>query len=90
MDNGTYIKLGRANHAIVEAESGYWVATEEVQWIDLMPSELFGVWTDDSGKLWLDRVQWVETKTEALQLGIQHKQLAIWNIKKKEEISLVD
>jgi hypothetical protein len=85
--DGTYIKLGR--HAErVELNHGYWVATKEVELESINNGTLFGVWEDETGKIWLDLVQYVETLDKALELGYLYNQLAIYDNYNQETINL--
>ena len=46
-----------------------------------------GVWRDKkSGKTWYDLVECVEGREEAVALGRQREQIAVWDIARQEEV----
>lgn len=60
---------------------------EVAWWIGTHPAKYYGVWTDaDTGKVYVDAVQWAVTRGAALSLGRDRGELAVWDIRKGEEI----
>jgi len=49
------------------------------------PSNSIGVWAND-GKTYLDVVSVVQDRDQAIELGKQHNQIAIWDLQKQQEI----
>lgn len=46
-----------------------------------------GVWKDgETGKVWFDLVECVRSEKEAVELGKQRKQIAVWNIAQAKEV----
>jgi hypothetical protein len=87
LSDGTYLKLGRRYHRL-EIDHGYWVATTETKEEYLGNLSVFGVWEDDTGKVWLDLVTYVGELEPAIALGKRYKQLAIWDNYNQKEITL--
>ena len=50
--------------------------------------ELVGVWVDDTGKVWVDRVWHYPELEEALEVARINNQLAIWDNANGKEIRL--
>lgn len=47
-----------------------------------------GVWSDrKTNKVWFDLVECVEGRDEAIDLGRQRGQIAVWDIARQEEVS---
>ena len=88
MNDGTYLKLGGQFHR-VESESGYWVATYETTLDSVSENAFVGVWTDDSGKVWIDNTHFFTSKQTALDFGEYWKQLAIWDCANNAVIEIV-
>lgn len=88
LENGTYLKLGLES-VKVHANGGYWVAIGETTRESLNDGELFGVWTDgETGKVWIDRVLFIESKATALNTAKANNQLAIWDNFREMEVRL--
>lgn len=49
-----------------------------------------GVWTDEDGVTYLDRSVYTKSLQTAMQLGVQNEQLAIWDCRNNEAISVVN
>jgi hypothetical protein len=89
LSNGTYLRLGNDNLVKIDTNQGYWVAYEQVELADTLSGELVGVWTDtDTGKVWVDRVQFFDKLEPALFIAEQFNQLAIWDNANQKEIRL--
>lgn len=88
LTDGTYLKLSESETVRIETNAGYWVATKEVEFDSLNSLSVFGVWVDETGKRWLDLVSYVETLEDAVRLGNQYNQLAIYDNKNQEVINL--
>mgnify|MGYP003651150148 FL=1 len=78
MLDGTYLKLGGDYHRI-ESTLGYWVASSETTLEQVADGDLFGVWEDSEGKLWIDHTHYFTDLDSALEFARNHRQLAIWD-----------
>ena len=78
MLDGTYLKLGGDFHRI-ESVLGYWVASSETTLEQLADGDLFGVWEDSDGKLWIDNTHYFTDLDSALEFARAHNQRAIWD-----------
>lgn len=87
MENGTYQKTINGYTPVV-ADKGYWVAIEEITLDDVAIGELVGVWTDEQGKMWIDRVIRLSDLTTALTVGKAFSQKAIYDILNLVEIKV--
>lgn len=87
METGTYQKTETGYSPIV-ATSGYWVAVEETTLDEIELGETVGVWEDDGGKVWVDKVVRLSDLTKALMLGRVFDQKAIYDIANKKEIEV--
>ena len=47
-----------------------------------------GVWTDESGKVYVDDSQWIEDLDLALQVGKTNGEYAIWDVAEEREITI--
>lgn len=72
----------------LSVKSGYWVAEREVNLLDITPGQIVGVWTDQSGKEWIDESHLVTDLSNALALAEAWEQIAIWDNNKSVTISL--
>jgi hypothetical protein len=60
-------------------------------WIDANPSDYYGSWLDsETGKIHYDAVDFVTDRDEAIRLGLERGEIAIWDAAAGEEIRLVD
>lgn len=51
----------------------------------------FGVWTDtETGNVYIDAVTHVKTRKEALALGAERGEIAVWDILNSEEVRIKD
>jgi hypothetical protein len=87
METGTYQKTDTGYSPIV-ATAGYWVAVEETTLDDVEVGETVGVWTDASGKVWVDKVIRLSDLSKALLLGKTFSQKAIYDVINKKEIEV--
>lgn len=56
-------------------------------WIGTHPANLYGVWTDDeTGKVYVDATQWAITRRNAIEVGRERGELAVWDIRNNVEI----
>lgn len=78
LENGTYLNIS-GELVRVEATKGFWVGYEETTLEDTKHGELVGVWVDDTGKVWVDRVWHYPELEEALEVARINNQLAIWD-----------
>lgn len=85
--NGTYQKTKDGLEPII-AKSGYWVAVEETTLDQVEIGETVGIWTDENGKVWVDKVIRLSDLTNALMLGKMFKQEAIYDLTNKKEIQV--
>ena len=77
--DGTYLKAG-GEFLPINLTSGYWVATGETTLEATQDGELVGVWTDpETGRLWVDKTQFVAGKAEAIITAKAYDQIAIWD-----------
>ncbi len=79
MKDGTYLKLGGTLHR-VESVKGYWAASSETTLDKVSDGEFVGLWTDNTGRLWVDNTHYFTDYTNALQFAREHNQLAIWSV----------
>lgn len=90
MENGTYLVINR-EFIKAEAETGYWVATGEADLSADNENQFVGIWTNPvSNQTYYDRSVLLSDLVEAMELGITHKQLAIWDIANDKEVWLID
>lgn len=87
MESGTYLKT-EIGLSPIHANSGYWVAVEETTLDEVVVGETVGVWTDENGKLWVDKTVRLNDLTKALTLGKMFGQLAIYDATNKKEIEV--
>lgn len=87
MQNGTYRKTEQGLER-VDAAEGYWVALHETTLDALEVGDHLGVWSDDTGKLWLDKSVLIMDRVQALTTAQRNDQLAIWDNLKQAEIYL--
>ena len=87
MENGTYQKT-QVGFSPVVATAGYWVGVEETTLDEVEVGETVGVWTDASGKVWVDKVIRLSDLSKALLLGKTFSQEAIYDIVNKKEIKV--
>lgn len=87
MQPGTYLKT-EAGFTKIAATSGYWVAVEETTFDDVAVGESVGIWTDESGKTWVDKTVRISDLTKALELGKLFSQLAIYDVVNQKEIEV--
>lgn len=79
MQSGTYLKTN-GNFIRLETRKGYWVAIEETTLETARDGEILGVWTDpETGKLWVDRTQFIGNRTTAITTAKAFDQIAIWD-----------
>lgn len=91
LEDGTYSRSGDViNDYSQKWAYGYMVGIGSLCSDDfrLPGSILFGVWTDDNGKRYYDRVRHVDALSDALILARQHGELAIWDMRREEAIYL--
>lgn len=88
MKNGTYIMGTNGKLKPLSVKSGYWVSEREINLSDVTPGKVVGVWTDESGKEWIDESHLVADLSDALTLADAWKQIAIWDNNKSVTISL--
>ena len=91
MENGTYIKDGDEFTLITNATTGYWANVASATPETTAEGEYLGVWTNPvSGVTYYDKSVWVAGLDEAIAIGNQHNQLAIWDIANEKEVWLTD
>lgn len=57
------------------------------EWLRSCGAPYIGWWTDEeTGKLYLDGSDWIETEFTASQLGRLRKEIAIWDIANRREL----
>lgn len=94
LDDGTY-RLNPDGSFTPEIRStGYWVAVREIHDHDdimLGSGEFIGSWREPhTDRLYLDASVWVECRSCAIDLGRDHKQVAIWDCANNDIIDLTD
>ncbi len=56
---------------------------------DIPDRTLYGVWTDpETGRVYVDKVQHVDSATDALHLAREHDQIAIYDLRSRSVITL--
>jgi hypothetical protein len=85
--DGTYLKTENGLSPI-NAKAGYWVGIEETTLEETETNETIGVWKDESGKLWIDKVVRLTDLSQAILLGKTFLQKAIYDIANNKEITL--
>lgn len=66
-------------HEFDRGEVAWWVGTHGARY--------YGVWVDsEDGKVYVDAVQWAVTRQSAVQVGRDRGEIAVWDIRKGEEI----
>ena len=85
LTDGTYLKLGHLYHRI-EIDHGYWVGVKETDLESVNSGTLFGVWIDDTGKKWIDLVDYEYNQTNAIRKGRKYNQIAIYDNANQETI----
>ena len=89
LEDGTYLKLAKDNLVRIETTKGYWVAITEAYLECVYTGHLVGVWRDkDTGKVWVDVVEYRESLGDAVELARRNDQLAIWDNANGKEIRL--
>jgi len=90
LDDGTYRRDLYGQLHRVDRTSGFWVAiANDIDESHFGMYDFIGVWLEPhTDRVWLDGSVWVEDLTDALALGIKHKQLAIWDCANSTEIYL--
>lgn len=79
MENGTYIMRPDGKLLPLEVKSGYWVAEREINLSEITAGKIVGVWTDESGKEWIDESHLVSDLSTALSLAKSWEQVAIYD-----------
>jgi len=89
MNDGTYLNLD-GQFILSHAKSGYWVAVHKFDTLDdVVTGDYVGVWTNpESGVMYLDRSVWVSDLDNAIALGKEQGQLAIWDCENETEVWL--
>jgi hypothetical protein len=85
--DGTYLKTENGLSPI-NAKTGYWVGIEETTLEEIETNETVGVWKDENGKLWIDKVVRLTDLSQAILLGKTFLQKAIYDIANNKEITL--
>ena len=85
--DGTYIKTENGLTEI-KAKTGYWVGIEQTTIEDTEFNETIGIWEDENGKLWIDKVVRLTDLSQAILLGKTFLQKAIYDIANNKEITL--
>jgi hypothetical protein len=85
--NGTYLKT-KNGLSPINATSGYWVGIEETTLEETETNETIGIWKDENGRLWIDRVVRLTDLSQAILLGKTFFQKAIYDIANNKEITL--
>lgn len=86
MKDGTYLKT-ETGFIPVAKDTGYWVASNEVEPDTLAVGDYLGVWTDpETGKVWYDKTNFIEDLGTALILCRHWNQKAIWDNKNNKAI----
>ena len=78
MNDGTYLKRDGYYYPIV-LDQGYWAASSETTLEAVVDGELVGIWTDDTGKLWIDNTHYFTGLEQALEFANANNQLTIWD-----------
>ena len=79
MKNGTYIMGTNGKLKPLNVKTGYWVAEREINLSDVEAGQIVGVWTDESGKEWVDESHLVADLSDALTLADAWEQIAIYD-----------
>ena len=86
MEDGTYLNLD-GDFKRINATTGYWVAIEPALPSQIVSGQYLGVWTDSKdGKPYYDRTVWISDLDDALAVGKQRDQIAIWDCANECEI----
>jgi hypothetical protein len=89
LEDGTYLKLSETNLVKIETNQGYWVGITEADLASVYTGHLVGVWRDkDTGKTWVDVVEYRESLGDAVELARHHNQIAIWDNANGVEVRL--
>ena len=67
---------------------GYIVGVKTLEMSDIRPGNLIGVWRDESGEKVFDVVKHVDALQDAVRLGNDHDQVAIWDLRENKEVWL--
>lgn len=60
---------------------------EVAWWIGTHGARYYGVWVDsEDGKVYVDAVQWCATRQNAIIIGRERNEIAVWDVRKGEEI----
>jgi hypothetical protein len=100
--DGTYsVHNGWLHDYASRWSGGYIVATHALQTLDYSNPvdiaitamndkvRLIGVWTDsETGRVYLDAVEHIESRSDALRIAAERGELAIWDLYAKAEIRL--
>lgn len=87
--NGFMVGNGPLGFVIDETDAdGGWIIERFNEWFDnadVYNSELFGAWVD-GGQRYLDVVDFIENRNDAISLAKTRGELAIWDNENQEEI----
>jgi hypothetical protein len=87
--NGTYRKT-KNGLTKIEAKKGYWVALGETTLEETEANEIIGIWKDEDGKTWVDKVVRITDLTFALTVAKTFFQKAIYDIANKKDITVTE
>lgn len=66
-------------HDVDRGEVAWWVGTHFARY--------YGIWTDDeTGKVYIDAVQWSVSREAAVRVGRYRGEIAVWDVKNGQEI----
>jgi hypothetical protein len=85
--DGTYLKTENGLSPI-NAKTGYWVGIEETTLEEIETNETIGIWKDENGKLWIDKVVRLTDLSQAILLAKTFLQKAIYDIANNKVITL--
>ena len=64
-------------------------APEVARYVDGLPTDFAGWWVDrDDGKIYVDAIEWCASEFTACQVGRKYNEIAVWDIRRGEEIRL--
>ncbi len=70
-------------HDVDRGEMAWWIGTH--------PAQYYGIWEDDeTGKVYIDAVQWAVSRYAAVSVGRDRGEIAVWDIKNGQEVRCND
>jgi len=87
--NGYVVGIAQGTSAIVQIDAPTALLDGVMVAIEHAYGSLVGTWIDwTTHTIHVDPVQWVADREDAIRLGRQNAQLAIWDVKNAKEITL--